>query len=282
MKRTIVIGFLAVSSAYLQAGTAAADTLVRTSTSTQTSTSGPPRQALISGFSEFAGSEENAASLVNGLRSGSLVTLAPAPTGSNTTTVAGVSFMPPTRPMGWGNVRHALTLAQRELAAQGITDPTPAELQAALTGGRITTATGDAVTLPGTLALRSQGMGWGKIAKTTGVPLGNAASIKASGTTSGAVTARGHRAGAVTTASGEVLRPAHSNSGSRVQARIEDSGTKLSRSGSDDHPVLPVATSSGFSATSGMGLRTAGNLSSGSSGHGNSGGGGGGGQGRGR
>lgn len=279
MKRTIVVGFLAVSSAYLLAGAAAADTSVTTSTSTQTSTSGPPRQALISNFSEFAGSEENAASLVNGLRSGSLVTLAPAPTGSSTTTVAGVSFMPPTRPMGWGNVRHALTLAQRELAAQGITDPTPGELQAALTGGRITTATGDTVTLSGTLALRSQGMGWGKIAKTTGVPLGNAASIKASGTTSGVVTARGHRVGAVTTASGEVLRPAHSNGGSHVQVRNDNSsGMKSTRSGSDH--VLPASARA--SATSGLGLRTASNLSSGSSGHGNSGGGGGGGQGRGR
>ncbi|MCM2289256.1 MAG: hypothetical protein NDI67_09535 [Sulfuritalea sp.] len=281
MKRTIVIGFLAVSSAYLLAGTAAADTSVRTSTSTQTSTSGPPRQALISGFSEFAGSEENAASLVNGLRSGSLVTLAPATTGSSTTTVAGISFMPPTRPMGWGNVRHALTLAQRDLAAQGITDPTPAELQAALTGGSITTATGDTVNLSGTLALRSQGMGWGQISKTIGEPLGNAASIKASGTasgtssgtTSGAVTASGHRVGAVTTASGAVLRPASSNGGNRVQARIDGTGMKSARSGSDH--VLPASASA--SATSGLGLRAAGNF--GGSGHSNNGNGG---QGRGR
>lgn len=277
MKRTIVIGFLAVSSAYLLAGAAAADTAVRTSTSTQTSTSSQPRQALISGFSEFAGSEENAASLVNGLRSGSLVTLAPATSGSSTGSDPGISFMPPTRPMGWGNVRHALTLAQRELAAQGITDPTPAELQAALTGGSITTATGDTVALSGTLTLRSQGMGWGQIAKTTGVPLGNAASIKASGTTSGVVTAHGHRAGAVTTASGEVLRPASSNSGSRVQARIDGTGaktgTKLTHSGSK--PVLPASAS--VSATSGLGLRAAGNFSGSS--HGSNGNGG---QGRGR
>lgn len=282
MKRTIVIGFLAVSSAYLLAGQAAADTTVGASTSTQTSTSGPPREALISSFSGFAGSEENAASLVNGLRSGSLVTLAPAPapTGSSTGTVAGVSFMPPTRPMGWGNVRHALTLAQRELAAQGITDPTPAELQAALTGGSIATATGDTVALSGTLTLRSQGMGWGQIAKTTGVPLGNTASIKtSSGTTSGVVTARGHRAGAVTTASGEILRPAHSNGGSHVQVRSDNSGPKAARSGSGH--VLPASAST--SVTSGLGLRAAGNLNfGGGSSHGNGGNSGSGGQGRGR
>lgn len=275
MKRTIVIGFLAVSSAYLLGGAAAADTVAQTSTSAQTSV--PARQTLISSFSEFAGSEENAASLVNGLRSGSLVTLAPATSGSSTGADPSISFMPPTRPMGWGNVRHALTLAQRELSAQGITDPTPAELQAALTGGSITTATGDTVNLSGTLALRSQGMGWGQISKTTGVPLGNAASIKASGTTSGAVTTRGHRVGAVTTASGEVLRPAYSNGGSRVQARIDGTGTKtgtkLTRSGSE--LVLPASAS--VSATSGLGLRAAGNF--GGSGHGNNGNGG---QGRGR
>lgn len=271
MKRTIVIGFLAVSSAYLLAGTAAADTAVRTSTSAQTAV--PARQNLISSFSEFAGSEENAASLVHGLRSGSRVTLAPATTGSSTGADAGISFMPPTRPMGWGNVRHALTLAQRELVAQGITDPTPAELQAALTGGSITTAMGDAVTLSGTLSLRSQGMGWGQISKTTGVPLGNAASIKASGNASGTAMARGHRVGAVTTASGEVLRPAYSNGGSRVQARIDGTGTKSTRSGSE----LVMPASAGTSATSGLGLRAAGNF--GGNGHGNNGNGG---QGRGR
>lgn len=278
MKRTIIIGFLAVSSAYLLAGQAAADTTVGTSTSAQSSTSGPPRQALISSFSAFAGSEENAASLVNGLRSGSLVTLAPAPTGSGTGGVAGVSFMPPTRPMGWGNVRHALTLAERELATHGITDPTPAELQAALTGGRITTATGGTATLAGNLTLRSEGMGWGRIAKTTGVPLGNAASIKtSSATTSGVVTARGHRAGAVTTASGEILRPAHSNGGSHVQVRSDNTGPKSARAGSNH--VLPASASA--SATSGLGLRAAGNFGGGS-GHGNGGNSGSGGQGRGR
>lgn len=278
MKRSIVIGFLAVSSAYLLAGAAAADTVVQTSTSTQASV--PLRQNLISSFSEFAGSEENAASLVNGLRSGSLVTLAPATTtGGSAGAEAGISFMPPTRPMGWGNVRHALTLAQRELAAQGITEPTPAQLQAALTGGSITTSAGDTVTLSGTLSLRSQGMGWGQIAKTTGVPLGNAASIHESGNVSGNVSgtamARGQRVGAVTTASGEVLRPAYSNGGSRVQARIDSPGTKSARSGGD--PVLPAAASSGFAATSGLGLRAAGAI--GGSGHAN---GGNGGQGRGR
>lgn len=273
MKRTIVIGFLAVSSAYLLAGAAAADPVAPTSASAQTPV--PARQTLISSFSGFAGSEENAASLVNGLRSGSLVTLAPATTGSGAD--AGISFMPPTRPMGWGNVRHALTLAQRDLAAQGITDPTPAELQAALNGGSITTATGDTVNLSGTLALRSEGMGWGQISRTIGVPLGNAASIKASGTTSGtasgAVTAGGHRVGAVTTASGAVLRPAYSNGGNRVQARIDGTGMKSTRSGSE--LVLPASASA--SATSGLGMRAAGNF--GGSGHANNGNGG---QGRGR
>src|SRR5512143_2695796 len=57
------------------------------------------------------------------------------------TKVAG-TFAPPTKPMGWGNVSHALALAQFALAQQGITSPTGDQLQAALIGGDITTADG--------------------------------------------------------------------------------------------------------------------------------------------
>jgi len=60
--------------------------------------------------------------------------------------------------MGFGNVNIALSLAQQELLQQGITEPTPAQLQAALTGGTLSTSTGPK-TLTGVLTLRSQGMG---------------------------------------------------------------------------------------------------------------------------
>ena len=83
-------------------------------------------------FSSFAGSEVNSASLVTGLRTGGEITL----TGAGET----ATFTSPAKPMGYGNVTRALDLAQRELAAGGITDPTPKELQAALMGGMETAA----------------------------------------------------------------------------------------------------------------------------------------------
>jgi hypothetical protein len=121
-----------------------------------------PASRIASRFETLAGSPENAASLVAGLRSGSEVTL----TSPDSTT--GTSFTPSTRPMGYGNITRALSLAQRQLAAQGITRPTPEQLNIALNGGSMTTIDGSGasrtVDVPGVLQLRSQGMGWGQIA----------------------------------------------------------------------------------------------------------------------
>ncbi|MGH8831327.1 MAG: hypothetical protein ACREXV_09555 [Polaromonas sp.] len=82
------------------------------------------------------------------------------------------SFSPATSTMGYGNVNIALSLAQTALAKEGITNPTPAQLAAALNGGTITTAKGT-VSMAGVLGQRSQGMGWGQIAKSMGVNLGS-------------------------------------------------------------------------------------------------------------
>lgn len=121
-----------------------------------------PASRIASRFESLAGSPENAASLVTGLRSGSEITL----TATDATT--GLSFTPATRPMGYGNITRALSLAQRQLAAQGITEPTPEQLQLALNGGTVTTidagGASQTVEVPGVLQLRSEGMGWGQIA----------------------------------------------------------------------------------------------------------------------
>ncbi len=69
--------------------------------------------------------------------------------------------------MGWGNVTKALSLAQADLASIGITNPTPQQLQTALTGGSVTVlqgATVQTVHMDGVLTMHSQGMGWGQIA----------------------------------------------------------------------------------------------------------------------
>lgn len=140
-------------------------------------------------FGDFAGSSANLDSLVTGLRSGTPITL----TGDGQT----VTVATPTRPMGYGNITRSLDLASRQLAAQGITDPTPAQLQAALTGGTVTGANGP-VTLQGVLTLRSSGMGWGQIAHAVGVFPGMGAPAQARFAT----TLPGPSSSGITTAAG--------------------------------------------------------------------------------
>ena len=135
-----------------------------------------PSGKLAAGFSDFAGSPENSASLVNGLRTGAPITLTdPAVVGGpppNSTT-----FTSPTKPMGYGNVRIALSLAQTQLASEGISNPTAAELQGALIGRTYVGPEGTTTT-DGVLQMRASGMGWGKIANTMGYKLGPVVSGK--------------------------------------------------------------------------------------------------------
>ena len=135
---------------------------------------------IAANFTNLAGSTDNALALVNALRTGTDVTLTstvPPPEGSTeppTTTTT--TFTPPTGKMGWGEVKHALALAQDSLARAGVTNPTAEQLQAALVGGDITTTNADGTTktttLKGVLTLRAGGMGWGNIAKAGGTKLG--------------------------------------------------------------------------------------------------------------
>lgn len=135
-----------------------------------------PSGKLAAGFSDFAGSPENSASLVNGLRTGAPITLTdPGLVGGpppNSTT-----FTSPTKPMGYGNVRIALSLAQTQLASEGISNPTAAELQGALIGRTYVGPEGTTTT-DGVLQMRASGMGWGKIANTMGYKLGPVVSGK--------------------------------------------------------------------------------------------------------
>lgn len=135
--------------------------------STSTATS-----KFASDFSAFSGSDENAAALITGLRNGTPITL----TGAS----AGATITPPTKPMGYGNTYISLSLAKAQLAQYGITQPTPQQINTALTGGTLTTtsvaADGSVVTktvmLDGILTQRAAGQGWGLIAKANGFKLG--------------------------------------------------------------------------------------------------------------
>ena len=105
---------------------------------------------LVEEWEKLAGSDANAKSLVSGLRNGKLVTL----TDGNST----ATFTPPTGKMGRGSVNDALLLAQESLKQQGITNPTPDQLKNAVSG---------------ILAQRADHKGWGEIAKSMNVKLGD-------------------------------------------------------------------------------------------------------------
>jgi len=130
-------------------------------------------------FAEFSGSQENAEALITGLRNGAPIVLTGTSTGSGTTDMT-TTITPPTKPMGYGNTYISLSLAKAQLAQYGITEPTPEQLEAALTGGTFTTTTVAAngtlltktVTLDGILTQRASGLGWGQIAQANGFKLG--------------------------------------------------------------------------------------------------------------
>ena len=127
-------------------------------------------------FNSFLGSDSTA--VVTGLRNGTPITLTrttPAITPGAEPTVTTTVITPPTGQMGHGNVFTSLALAKQQLGQLGISQPTPQQLQAALTGGTVTTGTGTTATntqLQGVLTMRSQGMGWGQIAQAQGTKLG--------------------------------------------------------------------------------------------------------------
>jgi hypothetical protein len=118
------------------------------------------QQQLTTKYTGLAGSQESASSLVAGLREGKEVTL--------TKEGATETFTPPTKKMGFGEVDNALALAEGSLKQQGITNPTPAQLEAALMGGEITNAKGETVQMKSILQLRADGQGWGQIAHSLG------------------------------------------------------------------------------------------------------------------
>ncbi|MBW8824596.1 MAG: hypothetical protein JF567_10360 [Xanthomonadales bacterium] len=78
----------------------------------------------------------------------------------------------PAKPMGWGEINNALSIAQSMITAGTATD-----LQSALLGTTTTSTTGGTTTTTqGILQMRASGMGWGQIANKEGVKLGNVVS----------------------------------------------------------------------------------------------------------
>lgn len=162
-----------VVSGVLCAGGIAAGVQLKVAGTSVTAAIEEPQARIASEFSDFAGSEANARSLVAGLRQGSEITLTlPAKGGQPG---AATRFTPPTRPLDYGDVLISLTLARGKLAQLGIDRPTPTQIKAVLAGGGVATrVSGQATTpylLPGVLQLRASGIGWAKIADSMGIML---------------------------------------------------------------------------------------------------------------
>ncbi len=183
---------------------------------------------LNSEFSSFLGPDGKA--VVTGLRNGKPITLTtttPPTTPGGTPTTTTTTITPPTGKMGFGNVFISLALAKQQLSQLGITQPTPAQLQAALTGGSITTGTGATATttnLQGILTMRSENMGWGQIAQQFGFKLGSVVSgLKAAN--------HGLAVGAVSTGEGGIVSSAGQPVGSSESGVVTGSGRSVGRSG---------------------------------------------------
>lgn len=111
----------------------------------------PAPSRLVSEFSAWAGSRQNADALVRGLHNGSSITLATNGVGGHNVSLAGFT---PGAPMSFEEVREALVSARSSLAHLGVHRPTAEQIQAALIGGEVELARGRTRMLPGTVAVR--------------------------------------------------------------------------------------------------------------------------------
>lgn len=230
------------------------------------------QERFIRDFGAFAGSDANAQSLYTGLRTGTRISL----TGATTTTSGGaattpvVQFDAPTQPMGNGNVFISMALAKQQLANYGITNPTPQQLQAALTGGTIIPAGTNAqpVVMKGVLVQRADGMGWGSIAKASGMNLGTVVSGLRSGkppATAGTATATSAGGStSVTTAAGASASTRSDAGGQSLTANRGKSAYAASASGMVSAAGNPVGAGynthaqAGRAGSMGTSLTTAG------------------------
>jgi hypothetical protein len=173
--------------------------------------------------------------------------------------------------MGHGNVFISLALAKQQLGQLGISQPTPEQLQAALTGGTITTGTGTTATttqLQGVLTMRSQGMGWGQIAQQQGTKLGPVISGLKSANKQMTTTNASSTGSQSTSASSGIVSGSGKSHGQAVSGQNKSgegivSGSNRS-TGNGNAYGKGIVTGSGQAAGGNSGITTAG-------GHGNSG-----------
>jgi len=229
---------------------------------------------ISSDFSSFLGSD--AKPVVSGLRNGTSITLVTTTPGSTPTAPPVTSttiITPPTGKMGFGNAYISLALAKQQLNQVGITQPTPQQLQAALTGGTVTTGSGPTLAthnLQGILTMRSQNMGWGQIAQKLGTKLGPVVSgMKSANQNMTTASASSTGSQSASSSSGIVSGSgkSHGNSGQEVSGQNRSgegivSGSGRSTPGGNAYGK-GIVSGSGQAAGGNSGITTAG-------GHGNS------------
>nr|WP_315496053.1 hypothetical protein [uncultured Rhodoferax sp.] len=114
-------------------------------------------ERLVTEFGPWVGSPQDTERLVQSLQSGQALD-----------PIGAASGVPATGALGYGETRLALKLAQATLAQEGVTQPSGAQIQAALHGGTVDTANGPKA-LPGVLPQRAQGVSWGAMAQSAGM-----------------------------------------------------------------------------------------------------------------
>src|SRR5512146_3278639 len=206
---------------------------------------------ISSAFSTSAGSTSNSDPLVTGLRNGTPITLT-ATNGQGVT--SSDTFSPPTGKMGYGNVFISLALAKQQLANEGITDPTPQELQAALVGGNITTGTGQTTTLTGVLQMRSQGMGWGQIANSLGFKSGSVISGIKTANAQVSSQARVQSGSTAGRGAGNTIAPGRSETGIVTGAGAHVGGSAAAGAGGHAYGSGIVSGMGGSMSSSGAGM----------------------------
>ena len=106
-------------------------------------------------YSDWAGGRSNAESIVAGLRNGGPVTIV---TNSPDRRVSIAGFTPASS-MSYGHVASALAGAQHSLSRLGIRKPNAEQIQAALIGGEISTASGGTTVMKGSVVARGPAPG---------------------------------------------------------------------------------------------------------------------------
>lgn len=247
---------------------------------TQTMEPSKVTSKFASDFTTFAGSQENAEALITGLRNGTPIELSGTTTTTTTTGTTTQTTLTvietPTKPMGFGNTYTSLSLAKAQLAQYGITEPTPEQLQAALTGGTLTTTTVAAdgtvltktVTLEGILTQRADGLGWGEIAKANGFKLGQVISSMKSANKSLATTAAAHKphlsgqatthqAGKIKTAGEGTKSHTRAASTGRITTALGGGGAVYGKSHGKSSAQVSHVSNAGAGHAHGAGLVTA-------------------------